>query len=106
VQPVLGADLQQAFGMAEGLVDLTRLNDPDEVKITTQGRPMCPHDEIRIVGDNGDPVPDGQMGVLLTRGPYTPRGYYRAPTTTRGPSPPTAGTAPATSSACTLPATW
>jgi 2,3-dihydroxybenzoate-AMP ligase len=78
VRPVLGADLQQVFGMAEGLLNYTRLDDPDEVKIATQGRPMCPDDEIRIVDDNGDPVPDGQTGVLLTRGPYTPRGYYRA----------------------------
>ncbi len=78
VRPVLGANLQQVFGMAEGLLNYTRLDDPDEVKIQTQGRPMCPDDEILIVDDHGDPVPDGQMGALLTRGPYTPRGYYRA----------------------------
>ena len=79
VGPVLGANLQQVFGMAEGLLNLTRLDDPDQVKIQTQGRPICPDDELRIVGEAGDPVPGGQMGVLLTRGPYTPRGYFRAP---------------------------
>ena len=78
VRPVLGADLQQVFGMAEGLLNYTRLDDPDEVKIHTQGRPMCPDDEIRIIDEAGEPVPDGEMGVLLTRGPYTPRGYFRA----------------------------
>jgi salicylate---CoA ligase len=78
VRPVLGADLQQVFGMAEGLLNYTRPDDPDEIKTQTQGRPMCPDDEIRITDEYGKPVPDGQMGVLLTRGPYTPRGYYRA----------------------------
>jgi 2,3-dihydroxybenzoate-AMP ligase len=30
--------------------------------------------------ENSDvPVPEGEMGQLLTRGPYTLRGYYRAP---------------------------
>lgn len=24
-------------------------------------------------------MPDGESGELLARGPYTPRGYYRAP---------------------------
>ena len=39
---------------------------------------MCPDDEIRIVDEAGAPVEPGQMGALLTRGPYTPRGYFRA----------------------------
>jgi 2,3-dihydroxybenzoate-AMP ligase len=29
VRPVLGAQLQQVFGMAEGLLNYTRLDDPD-----------------------------------------------------------------------------
>ena len=37
VQPVLGATLQQVFGMAEGLLNYTRLDDPDEVICGTQG---------------------------------------------------------------------
>ncbi|MHB1533582.1 MAG: AMP-binding protein [Acidimicrobiales bacterium] len=79
VRPVLGATLQQVFGMAEGLVNYTRLDDPDDVTCTTQGRPMCDDDEILIVDEVDQAVPDGQPGSLLTRGPYTPRGYYRAP---------------------------
>ena len=78
VRPVLDATLQQVFGMAEGLLNYTRLDDPDEVVCTTQGRPMSPDDELRIVDENDEPVPAGTPGSLLTRGPYTPRGYYRA----------------------------
>lgn len=79
VGPELGCRLQQVFGTAEGLLTLTRPADPDETVLTTQGRPLSPDDEIRIVGVDGEDVPDGEPGELLARGPYTLRGYYRAP---------------------------
>jgi len=79
VRPELGVTLQQVFGMAEGLVNYTRLDDPEETIVTTQGRPISPDDEIRIVDDEDNPVWPGEAGHLLTRGPYTIRGYYRAP---------------------------
>jgi salicylate---CoA ligase len=78
VRPVLGATLQQVFGMAEGLLNYTRPDDPDDVICTTQGRPLSEGDEVRIVDELDRDVPDGEPGSLLTRGPYTPRGYYRA----------------------------
>ncbi|MBT2451425.1 AMP-binding protein [Streptomyces sp. ISL-43] len=77
--PELGCRLQQVFGMAEGLLTLTRPADPDETVLTTQGRPLSPDDEIRIVDVDGKDVSDGEPGELLARGPYTLRGYYRAP---------------------------
>jgi 2,3-dihydroxybenzoate-AMP ligase len=79
VEPVLGARLQQVFGMAEGLINMTRLDDDPDVILNTQGRPVSDADEILIVDENGNPVPDGTPGALWTRGPYTPRGYFRAP---------------------------
>lgn len=81
ITPALGARLQQVFGMAEGLVNYTRLDDPDDVVLHSQGRPISPDDELRVV-DPDDPdereVAPGEVGALLTRGPYTIRGYYRA----------------------------
>ena len=79
IEAVLGVRLQQVFGMAEGLVNYTRDEDPSEIVHATQGRPISPDDEIRVVDDGDHDVPDGQEGALLTRGPYTIRGYYRAP---------------------------
>ncbi|MFI5763263.1 AMP-binding protein [Streptomyces sp. NPDC051563] len=70
--------LQQAFAAAEGLLSLTRPGDPDETALTTQGRPLSPDDQIRIVGADGEELPAGEPGELLARGPYTVRGYYRA----------------------------
>lgn len=79
VRPTLGCALQQVFGMAEGLVNYTRLDDPEETVVTTQGRPLSPLDEIRVVDADDNEVPDGEEGALLTRGPYTIRGYWNAP---------------------------
>ncbi|MFE3194121.1 (2,3-dihydroxybenzoyl)adenylate synthase [Nocardia sp. NPDC059240] len=78
ITPALGCELQQVFGMAEGLLCFSRLDDPLEVKLSTQGRPISYADEIRIV-DGDQLVPQGAIGELITRGPYTIRGYYRAP---------------------------
>lgn len=79
IGPAFGCRLQQVFGMAEGLLSVTRDTDPDAAVTTTQGRPISPADEVRIVDAAGADVQAGEQGELLTRGPYTLRGYYRAP---------------------------
>jgi 2,3-dihydroxybenzoate-AMP ligase len=79
IGPALGCTLQQVYGMAEGLLNYTRPHDPVSVTNHTQGRPISEDDEILIVDEEGNSVPFGGTGELLTRGPYTPRGYFRAP---------------------------
>lgn len=79
IRPVFDCQLQQVFGMAEGLVNYTRLDDPEEIVIHTQGRPMSPYDEVKILDEEDREVPPGEAGHLLTRGPYTIQGYYKAP---------------------------
>jgi 2,3-dihydroxybenzoate-AMP ligase len=79
IGPLLGCTVQQGYGMAEGLICFTRPGDPDNVTCGTQGRPISPADELRLIGADGEPTAPGEPGILLTRGPYTPRGYYRAP---------------------------
>ena len=70
--------IQQVFGMAEGLLCYTHLDDATEIAFTTQGRPLSSADEIKIVDIAGEPVSEGEIGELWCRGPYTIRGYYRA----------------------------
>ena len=75
VTPELGCRLQQVFGMAEGLVNYTRDDDPEDIVLGTQGRAISPDDEVRVLDDDGAPVAEGEPGHLHTRGPYTIRGY-------------------------------
>ncbi|OBG66750.1 (2,3-dihydroxybenzoyl)adenylate synthase [Mycobacterium sp. E3339] len=78
VRTALTPGLQQVFGMAEGLLNYTRPGDPPELVDHTQGRPLCEADELRVVDAEGAPVPVGEEGELLVRGPYTLNGYYHA----------------------------
>lgn len=78
VRSVLKCKLTQWFGMAEGLLTYTRLDDSDDIVDTTQGRPLSAADEIRVIDEHGNQVSLGEVGELITRGPYTLRGYYKA----------------------------
>ncbi|MFK0119588.1 AMP-binding protein [Streptomyces sp. NPDC090994] len=88
---VFDCRIQQVYGMSEGRLHFTRLDDPPEVAFTTQGRPSSPGDETLVVDGEGRPVPDGEIGELLVRGPgviaeyhggvaassFTSDGFYR-----------------------------
>jgi 2,3-dihydroxybenzoate-AMP ligase len=71
--------VQENFGMSEGMLFFVRLDDPQEVKLETCGRPICEDDEVRLVDDEGREVAPGEVGELTCRGPYTLRGYYGVP---------------------------
>ena len=69
----------QLFGMGEGLFLTTRPGTPREARATTVGTPLSPLDEIRILEPgSATELPDGQVGELCCRGPYTVRGYFDA----------------------------
>jgi non-ribosomal peptide synthetase component E (peptide arylation enzyme) len=69
----------QLFGMGEGLFLTTRPGAPREARATTVGTPLSPLDEIRILEPgSATELPDGQVGELCCRGPYTVRGYFDA----------------------------
>ena len=78
VLAAFGPVLVQVFGMAEGLLCATHRDDGEEAVVETQGRPVSPDDEIRVVDENDKDVAPGDVGELICRGPYTIRGYYRA----------------------------
>ncbi|MEC3976914.1 (2,3-dihydroxybenzoyl)adenylate synthase [Amycolatopsis sp. H20-H5] len=79
IGPSLGCRLQQVYGMAEGLICYTPADASAEISFATQGSPVSPFDELLVVGPDGLAVPPGEVGELLTRGPYTPRGYFGVP---------------------------
>lgn len=79
VGPKLGCRLQQVYGMAEGLICYTPLDGDPERVCRGESYPMSPADEVRVVDPRGDAVAPGEPGLLQVRGPYTMRGYFRAP---------------------------
>jgi len=78
-----GCTPQEIYGTAEGLINMTRLDDSEDLLLESSGAPVCADDEIIVVDDDGREVSDGGPGELLTRGPYTIRGYYNAPENNR-----------------------
>src|SRR5260370_42226483 len=61
------------------MVFFVRLEDPEDVRLETCGRPLSPDDEVRLVDDEGREVAPGEVGELTCRGPYTLRGYFGVP---------------------------
>ena len=74
----LGCTPQEIYGMAEGLINMTRLTDRDDLLLESSGAPVSEFDEIAVLDEAGNPVADGEAGELVARGPYTIRGYYNA----------------------------
>ena len=71
--------VQENFGMSEGVLMFVRLDDPENVRLETCGRPICEDDEIRLVDDDDNIVAPGEVGEFCCRGPYTLRGYFGVP---------------------------
>ncbi|WP_200841622.1 (2,3-dihydroxybenzoyl)adenylate synthase [Actinomadura sp. K4S16] len=75
----LGVPTQQMFGMAEGMFLYTPPDSPEWVRRGTVGTRICSADEVRVLDiASEEEVPDGELGELACRGPYTIPGYHRA----------------------------
>ena len=69
----------QLWGMSELQAgSYGRPDDPVEIRHATAGRPS-PGTELRICGDDGQPVPPGTPGQLQVRGPSLFTGYRNNP---------------------------
>ncbi|MCQ4121635.1 (2,3-dihydroxybenzoyl)adenylate synthase [Rhodococcus tibetensis] len=70
----------QLFGMSEGLFTVTPPDSPAQARRTTVGTPVAADDEVRILEPGTEhAVPEGGIGELCCRGPYTIPGYFDAP---------------------------
>jgi long-chain acyl-CoA synthetase len=74
---VTGVTPAEGYGLTETSPTVT-MNTPDDIKIGTVGRPLV-RTEIKVVDDDGNALPNGQVGELCVRGPQVMRGYWNKP---------------------------
>jgi fatty-acyl-CoA synthase len=77
-----GVPLQQGYGMTETSPSVTALDAEMAIaKLGSCGKPLL-HQEVRVVGPDGQDVPQGEVGELWVRGPNVTPGYWNRPEAT------------------------
>ncbi len=77
-QQVVGSQISEGYGLSETSPVLITNPPNGEVRLGTIGIPL-PGTDIRIVDENDNPVPLGEPGELVARGPQVMKGYYNKP---------------------------
>lgn len=79
IEEKINCVLLNAYGLIEStsVVTMTRLDDPYEVRMNTVGR-VIPGVQIKIVDEEHNEVPFGEVGELVVKG-YNMKGYYNKP---------------------------
>jgi long-chain acyl-CoA synthetase len=72
-----GATIYEGYGLTE-TSPVIALNTPASARHGSVGRPI-PGVEVKIVDDEGTPVPAGESGEVWLRGPMVMKGYYNRP---------------------------
>jgi acyl-CoA synthetase (AMP-forming)/AMP-acid ligase II len=85
IEAIPGVTFCQGYGMTETSPVLSVLTPEDHVpgnpmigKLGSVGRPMI-YSDLRIVDENDQPVPVGQPGEIILRGPQVMNGYWNRP---------------------------
>lgn len=81
LRSILGCSAFHIFGMTEGVIMMTRDDQPQEVRDGMVGRPVSPFDEVKLfkIGTEEEILEEGIEGECAFSGPYTIHGYYKAP---------------------------
>jgi acyl-CoA synthetase (AMP-forming)/AMP-acid ligase II len=78
VENLFGTTLYNGYGITECSPNISQAVVGERRTDTSVGR-ILPGVEAQLVGPDGKPVPDGEVGELWVRGPNIMKGYYRAP---------------------------
>ncbi|GAB6174437.1 medium-chain fatty-acid--CoA ligase [Paradesulfitobacterium aromaticivorans] len=79
VERLLAGPILSTYGSQDtGSISGISATDSAEKRRSTVGRPL-PGNEIKLVDDDGNRVPQGEVGQLYFRGPQNSSGYYRDP---------------------------
>ncbi|HUO35786.1 MAG TPA: AMP-binding protein [Candidatus Acidoferrum sp.] len=78
VENLFGQVLHHGYGVTESSPNISQTRIELPRTDTSVGEPF-PGVEVKLVGPEGNPVPNGEVGELWVRGPNIMKGYYRAP---------------------------
>jgi long-chain acyl-CoA synthetase len=78
VQKLFGLPLYNGYGVTECSPNIAQARLDEPRTDTSVGR-IFPGTEVKFVGTDRQPVPDGEVGELWVRGPNVMKGYYRNP---------------------------
>jgi len=70
----LGLTLCETYGLSE--LSVVSMSTLDNRKLGTVGKPIC---DLKIVGEDGKEVTQGQIGEAVFKVPWMMKGYYKAP---------------------------
>jgi benzoate-CoA ligase family protein len=70
-----GSEILDGIGSTE-MLHIFLSNHPGDVRYGTSGKPVGGYD-LKLVGDDGEPVPAGEEGSLWVNGPTAAVGYFR-----------------------------
>lgn len=79
---ITGIQIAEGYGMTEASPVVTT-NPKGGIRIGTIGVPV-PSTDVRIVDEEGVPLPIGEAGELQVKGPQVMKGYYNKPEETAG----------------------
>jgi acyl-CoA synthetase (AMP-forming)/AMP-acid ligase II len=74
----VGMVLYNGYGVTECSPTIAQARVEDPRTDVSVGR-VFPGSEIALIGADGKPVAEGEVGELRVRGPHVMKGYYRAP---------------------------
>lgn len=75
-EQLMGLTLLNAYGMTESGPTICQVRCNETLDNCSVGRPL-PGLTLRVMGTNGEQVPQGEVGELHVRGPNVMRGYYK-----------------------------
>jgi long-chain acyl-CoA synthetase len=79
VESLFDLPLHHGYGITECSPNVAQVRLDVPPRNDNSVGPMFPGVEARLVGGDGQPLPEGEVGELWVRGPNIMKGYYRAP---------------------------
>ncbi len=77
-----GCRILEGYGLSEGSAALTGHSLEMERRAGSVGKPLSDV-EVLVVDENDQPIPVGELGEVIARGPNIMKGYYNMPEETR-----------------------